>query len=295
MEHRIPTEDFYAFKLGKRDKEKLHPNWGEECIKNTKILYPKTDDFYDDKVFVSGIGWKKFSKTNKILVPLFSGNIEDWDAYLNEYGKECLYYSLTGYSLDDGDCCASNSRDEFYSILQCNGGITKYQSFVEKIKRIQEIQTQIINDKLSYLSEWERKYFIEQNIVRPCFRILMFIISPYLDTIEDDIRMRRFYCKYRKHEIETSHPEYNRMTELTELMKEEGQKGIYVHTQKYVEYQKERDEIRGRIKELVDSTLSEEIDKYDNGVFPVCSKERMRILFGDECVELYDYILTNFK
>ena len=88
----IENSSFKALKLADKDMAQLHPLWSEEQRKNTLILYPQTDLYSgEDKVFVRGIGVKKFSKTNKVEVPLFSGEIEDWDNYLAAYGKECLF------------------------------------------------------------------------------------------------------------------------------------------------------------------------------------------------------------
>lgn len=295
MEHRIPKTDFYAFKLSKRDKEKLYPSWSEEQIKKTTVLYPQDSPMDENEVFVRGLGWKKFGKTNKVLVPLFSGEIEDWDNYLKEYGRECLFYSLSGYNLNDMDCCASNSQDEFLSLMQCEGGIEQYQKFVENIETIQEIQTKVFNEKLSFMSDYQRKTFIEKNLIRPCFRIFIMIMSPYLDTPKDDDKLETFYRTYRKHEIETSHPDYKRMIEVKGLMNDEANNGSFYYTQKYLDYKQEYDTLYHTITCYVTDTLAEEIGEGEKNVFPVCMSDRMKFLFGDECNDLYDYILQHFK
>ena len=289
------NSSFNALKLSNKDKERLHPLWSEKQRKNTIVLYPQTDLYSgEDKVFVRGLGEKKFGKTNKVEVPIFSGEIEDWDNYLNSYGKECLFYSLTGYSLDDWDACISNSVDEFLSLLQCKGGITQYQKYVENIEEIQRIQTEKINEKFSYLSDWERKYFIKDNLIRPCFRVFMFITTPYLDTPNDDVKLLVFYKKYRRHEIETNHTDYKRMIELKDhLMKEEGEKFMYVLIEKYKEYEKEYSVIRKGINDTISETLDKEINE-ENGVFPICMADRMKFLFGEKCYALYKYILDKF-
>ena len=292
MENMIPKSGFHALKLSSKDKRELYPFWDEETVKNTSVLYPCS---YDDKeLFVYGLGWKKLGKKNWINVPLFSGEIEDWDNYLNEYGKDCLFYSLTGYSLQSNDCCASNMISEFLSLLQCKGGIGEYQKYVENIEAIQEIQREVFNEKLSYMGEYERKSFIDKNLIRPCYRVFLFITTPYLDTPNDDDKLECFYRTYRNHEIKTSHPEYARMAELRELVRKEAVENIYSSTQKYCEHKEELDAITERITHNVLDTLADEINEGEKNVFPICMADRIRFLFGDKCHNLYNYILEHF-
>ena len=293
MEYLIPKSDFRALKLSNKDKRELYPSWDEETIKNTSVLCPCSSG--DKEAFVYGLGWKKLGKKNWVNVPLFTGEIEDWNNYLNKYGKDCLFYSLTGYSLHSNDCCASNMISEFLSLLQCEGGIEQYQKYVENIEAIQEIQTEVFNEKLSYMSEYERKSFIEKNLIRPCYRVFLFITTPYLDTPNDDDKLECFYRTYRNNEIKTKHPDYARMTGLEELIRKEAVEHPYSYTEKYYEYREELGEIRKRITDNVIDTLTNEINEGDKNVFPVCMANRIKFLFGDECHNLYKYILEHFK
>lgn len=254
-DRRKPTDSFYALKLSKRDKETLFPKWSAEQIKETIVYYPKTDDYKENELFVGGLGWKKFGKTNKVVIPTFSGNVEDWDEYLEKYGKYCLFYSLSGYSLDDMDCCAFNAQREFLSLLQCNGGIVKYQKYVENFKSIQEIQKKVFAEKLSFISETEMKYFVRDNLFTPYFAEWILSIPPYLDTPNDDYKMEVFYRKYRKHEIKLEHSDYD-WKKISEIMDKEMEEGK---------------------------------------VFPICMSDRMKMLFGEKCHTLYQYILEHFK
>ena len=193
--YRIPKGEFNALKLSKKDKETLYPNWSKEKIKNTQVLYPQTDSYSDNEVFVYGIGWKKFGKTNKMVVPCFSGELEDWDRYIKEYGIECLFYSLTGYSLHSNDCCSDKYVSEFYSLLHLRfkGGIQKYQKFVDAMLKIQAIQKEKLTKMFSYKKDWVLKEIIKKNIFYPCFRIFCVIMPPYLDTPTDDDKLERIY------------------------------------------------------------------------------------------------------
>jgi len=277
-----PKESFYALKLSKKDKEKLHPTWNDEQIKNNVILYPQIDD--GDEVFVYGLGYKKFGKTNKVEVPLFSGEIEDWDEYLKTWGKECLFYSISGYSLYSMDCCLCSSQNEFYSILECDGGIEKYQRYVENIECIQEIQKDVINEKFSYCPDWERNHLVDDLLFRPSYSIMGLLpISPYLDTIKDDEKLEKFYRKYRHHEIMLNHADYDRYDELYKLI---GDKDGYA---KYID---EYYEVKSKILHDIVDILDKEIN---DGVFPIQMYERVRFIYGDRCEALYNYILNHFK
>ena len=292
MEYLIPKGDFRALKLSSKDKRELYPSWDEETVKNTSVLCPCAAD--DKEVFVYGLGWKKLGKKNWVDVPLFSGEIEDWDNYLNFYGKECLFYSLTGFSLKSNDCCARNMIDEFLSLLQCKGGISEYQKYVENIEAIQEIQTEVFNEKLSYMSDFSRKEFINKNLIRPCYRVFLFITTPYLDTPNDDDKLECFYRTYRNHEIKTGHPEYARMAELDKLVRKEMEKGFYCYSKDYYIYKEELDTIHKRITDHILDVLAEETEEGEKNVFPICMADRIRFLFGDKCHNLYNYILQHF-
>lgn len=81
------------------------------------------------------------------------------------------------------------------------------------------------------------------------------------------------------------------MVELDELMAAERNKEIYNQI-KISQYLSERQEISSRITEYIVKVLNKEIGE---GIcFPICMKERMQMLFGKRCGELYEEILSNF-
>lgn len=254
-ESRIPKDTFKAIKLTTRDKRKMHPEWELGEAKKTEIIVPDTNGYSNGEVFVYGLGWKKMTEKNTIEVPVFSGYVEDWDNYLKQYGKECLFYSISGYDLNSMDCCAYNVRREFHSLLQCDGGIEKYQTYVNTILKIREIQKQKIEETFSpFVSDWFVKDLTKKLLFNPSFGIMFLIFEPYLDTIEDDGKLETFYRKKRYYEL----------------------RGKY---ESVVE---------------IDDIITKEMDEED-GVFPVCMSNRMSVIYGDECNRLYDYILQNFK
>lgn len=290
-DYRKPKIEFKALRLSKRDKEKLFPLWNEEKLKKTEILYPQTDRFGEDnEVFVRGLGYKKFGKTNMVVVPVYDMEIDNWDEYLNKYGKYCLFYSLSGYSLDDFDCCALSSQREFYSLLQCNGGIKKYQEYVDMILKIQEIQTNKLKEMFSYLYDWEIKQIIQEKLFRPCYSIMFMTMPPYLDTPADDDKLESIYRKKRYNDLKITHHLYKEYKELDILAQKE--KEIESHSNDYEDLRDKMYLLKKEIRNDIVSVIDKEIE--EGKVFPIYMSERMTLLFGEECNRLYDSILKEF-
>lgn len=288
--NQTPKGGFKAIRLSKSDKQKLYPTWDDDKIKKTDIIYPQTECFIDGKVFVRGLGWKKFGKRNVVDVPLFSGNIDEWDDYLLTYGERYLFYSLSGYSLDDMDCCAYKEQTEFLSSLQC--GVEKYQKYVDAILEIQEIQRKRMTDELSkYYFGNSLKNIVETRIIRPTFTIYSLVIPPYLDTVVDDDNLYLYYRDLRSNQLTHSHEKYDDMMDLKEkrdnIYVERGYKTkeYYVVDEKYC-----------ALKKLIDTNVKSQImNEVEDGSLPICMKERIVKLFGERCAELYEYILNGFK
>lgn len=293
LEGRTPIKEFKAIKLSKRDKETLFPNWTEEDIRENKVLYPQTDTWDDKSVFICGLGAKKFTKTNWVIVPAFSGEIEDWDEYIKKYGYYCLFYSISGYDLRSMDCCVIPSQHEFYSLLQCAGGIKKYQRYVDLVLKIQAIQAEKIKEMLPNKDGWSIKHTIDECLFRPYFALYSFVMSPYLDTIHDDDKMEKLYRIKRSNELREKHPLYNENKRLIEEMRSIRKE--YGDTEKLWALEDKENEIWKKITTDVEQTLDKEINVEENGVFPVCMSDRMKLLFGEKCNRLYQIILDEFQ
>lgn len=292
-DHR-PKGSFYAIKLSKKDKETLGIRWGIKNLEKQIVLYPQTDKICckENEVFVIGVGKKKFGKTNKIEVPVFSGDINDWDTYLSLYGKECLFYSLTGEDLHQFSASLSQMQTEFLSIIRLND-IHKYMDYVCKVKRIQQVQRNVICEKFfEKSSSWRLNYYYQNWLFRPSYRIGGFFIStPLLNPIDDDDKCESFYRSYRMDELEQSHPKYAEKKRLREAMNEIGVDNYY--TKEYKELSEPYNEISREITLFVNDKLSEEING-ENPRFPVSVKDRVKYLYGEEVCELYTDIIDKF-
>jgi len=290
---RLPKGNFKALRLSKKDKEKKFPSWSESKIKDTEVLYPQTDNYDDNKIFVNGLGWKKFGKTNVVDVPVFSGNLEDWEDYLNKYGRDCLFYSISGYSLDDADCCAYMKQVEFLSLLRC--GVDKYQTYAEKLLKIQDIQRDIITDMFApYCTELHIKSILKNYLIQPCLKLGFFITSPYLDTIKDDAMLETLYRKKRYYELERSHDRCSEYQDIVKKKDEVYKKSGYDFT--YYHLAECANNLKHKITEDILKQIDAEINGNDKNLsFPICMKERMTMLFGKDCADSYQYVLDNFK
>jgi len=200
-----------------------------------------------NKVFVQGIGYIRTKRVETI--PVYDGKVESWGKYVLKYGYRCLFYSLTGYTLNDMDCCAYNMQREFRSFIASGMGLEKYAKFVNLYQKICAIQTTTLKSyPFIFNFEYDKYYFV------PLYSLMgMLTMPPYADTLTDDDKME---CLYRR----------IRVTELRD-------KGIN----------------KGReLAEIIDREIKD-------GVFPVSTKDRMKLLFGDDCVKAYTTILEDFK
>lgn len=284
---RQPKESFIALKLSLQTKRKLYPHLDDDVLKKMNIMYPQ-DLPEKDKIFIYGVGYVKFGKTNKVEVPVFSGEIEDWDDYLEKYGKHCLYYSLTGELLNSGSFVHSEEKKEFDSIFCMDGcydyGIRDHQKFVEKALRIEEIQNEVL-DKL-----FDNKYLKDKLRFKPVFSIFGCPLIPMYDSLNDDGKLHDFYVEKRLKELYEQHPKFNEIETLELKMdcvrdacgrrSHEYNKLIEKYDEMYTEIK--TDNMRIINKELID-------------VFPVSVSDRMKMLYGEECEKLYESVIsTNF-
>lgn len=200
-----------------------------------------------NKVFVPGIG---YITTKRIeTIPTYDGKVDSWNDYVLKYGYQCMFYSLTGYTLNSMDCCAYSMQKEFRSFVMSGMGLTLYAKYVNLFQKINALQLSTLKSyPFIFTFEYDKYYFA------PCYSVGgLLTVEPYADTVKDDDKME---CLYRR----------IRVTELRDKGIKEGVK----------------------LAEIIDKEIKD-------GIFPVCMKDRMKLLFGDECVKAYVKILDDFK
>lgn len=222
----------------------IHSNYEVNNKKEYRLPITATDG---KSVFVRGFG---YIKTKCIeTIPVYDCTVDSWNDYVLKYGYHCLFYSLTGYTLNSNDCCAYNMQREFRSFVASGMGLVKYAKYVNLFQKINAIQlTTLKSYPFIFKFEYDKYYFT------PCYSLSgILTITPYADTIEDDDKMERLYRRIRTSELKDN--------------------GVNDYQQ---------------IATIIDSEINE-------GIFPVCSRDRMKLLFGDECVKAYTSILDDFK
>lgn len=160
------------------------PMYGEKEMKET---------------FIHGIGYVKLKKKNIVKVPLYDyENEEDWDEYLNKYGRYCLYYSLTGHDYLSPACCEISAQAEFRSLVNYKIDIKRYQTYVYNVKQIQQIQRDILYKTYKF-----DKYKVDKCLFYPMFYIQFSwcTCSPYLNTLSDDSKLEMAYRMIRCKEM----------------------------------------------------------------------------------------------
>jgi hypothetical protein len=227
------------------------------------VLYPSNPDS-KGKTFIRGIGWVKLKKVKEI--PVYDNTYEGWDKYLNEYGKHCLYYSITGGDLNDWDCCTDKQRQEFNSILFVD--IDNYVEFTDAWKRLNEIQRSV----LEKYETTKNDFFTNKYYFKPSYNLAGCFYLPYypnMDVVADDQKLFEAYS--------------------------------YITEEKYKQSDSKYMELRNKpIKDMTDAEEDYciEFSKKCNlfvreklNSFTECMKDRISIIYGEEATELYEKLM----
>lgn len=249
---RKPKEDFYAMEI-------------------SGILYPLINYNGRKQVFVYGYGWVKDERKKLHEIPLYSENPYQWDDYLKKYGKYCMFYSLTGAEYDSRDCSNIKIRSEFKMINE--HGISKYLGYASLWWRFHEIQNQVIENMPGMCDAY--RYDM---IIYPFTSIIGCSLIPIPNAPADDEKLECAYKYSLKKCLETKHPLYSKYKENRNIW----EKDRLVDA---LEYAKD-----------LGSKISLECDievgmSMLDGTFPVCMRDRMILLYGQEASDLYDQMI----
>lgn len=201
-------------------------------VLDDKKYYCPVDTISETDAFVHGIGWIKTK--NYVYVPYYDGEIDHWTDYVEKYGYECLFYSLTGYVMHTFDCCALPMQREFKSLVGCihNWGFHKYTKFVELFKKINQIQVEVL-----HTFDWMTKYydFTNEYIFMPHYCIGGLIPDdPYCDVLADDEKLEKLYRTKRNREL---NKQGKKAIEIADILDEEIINGVFpVSTKERIKY-----------------------------------------------------------
>lgn len=237
-------------------------------------LYPFSNND-DGNVFIYGQGWRKVRPRNKVTVPVFSLDSDDWNDYIEKYGIRCLFFSLTGRQYDSNDCCDTDMRTEFNSIIR--GGVDRYVRFIEDFLSLHEIQREKVEMELRRTDNYYPMYR-DRFLFRPMY-YLFYSFVPYsfgMDPECDDRRMENFYGLVRTHDLIREDSRYAAYERLLKDGRNDEASALYR-------------KISGDCNDIVRKEINT-----DNDVFPCSVKDRVRFLFGDKAEKLYTYLMDNF-
>lgn len=273
---------------------------------NKVILYPIITMSYDPnpkEIFIYGVGYKKIGKS-VVEVPVFDGDSEHWDDYIERYGIRCLYYSIDGSEYDSNDCCHIKKQIEFKSILKY--GINNFVDFIDKFIKMSDIQIKIIKEKYAPLISNNTCRNIDTLIeeeykFKPCYNMFYsyFIVQYSPDVIEDDKRMVQLYRDYREAQLKLESKDYQ------EALKVEKQKfalynelkGNHAYNSNKVDEFYRLDEKCNKLFNKAYKPIKEQINKEintDNDIFPTSVEDKVKYLFGNEVSEIYDYLVETY-
>lgn len=298
----------YGSKLPKTDSFKAYKYTDKETKKIT--LYPITDN-NDKEIFIYGIGHKKIAKTKVIDVPVFDLNPNHWDEYREKYGDYCLYYSIDGTTLDSWDCCQERKRQEYKSILMT--GVKKYDKFINLFNKLAGIQMEVIKSKYLPLIQkytgFAETYLLERYTFMPQYNeIFSFcIIKATPDILRDDRQMENLYKDYRTAVLKDKSEDYKEYLKLEEEKKQFRENYKKEHNTKhfgidsvpykiYAEYENLDEkcyECYRKVTKEIDEIVDNEINT-DNDIFPTSVEDRIKYLFGEEALNLYNKLVDRY-
>lgn len=161
--------------------------------------------------FIRGTGWKNSKKGYKI--PVYKGTTkEEWESYLSEYGKYCLFFSITGFQLGSDDCVVWAAQQEFNVTLGV--GYDYMEGFLGKLNDLNSKIQKIVMDKYKLDifhtgHQWhggkysETSWIISERdlfVVRPQYSLMAyFLTKPHIDPVSDDSKLWKHFVNVIGH------------------------------------------------------------------------------------------------
>lgn len=186
-----PKEPFFAIKF----ENALYPCSYQSDAKKGKF-----------EAFIRGVGHKKAKKG--IEIPLLEQNpsIEQLNDYINKYGANCAFYSITGFTIDSNDCVVSAMQTEFKSGLAV--GLEYTSKFAGEIHQLNQMIKEVYQTKygIDFSDSWNTPsknpkiygHFFTTDLfyVRPNFALFFYwLCAPHIDPVNDDSKMEKLFTK----------------------------------------------------------------------------------------------------
>lgn len=156
--------------------------------------------------FIRGTGWKKSKKGYE--VPVYRGTTkEEFQAYLEEHGKYCLFFSITGKQLGSGDCVVWAAQQEFNVLLSV--GYDYVAGFLEKLNAInkkiadrvqKEHGVDIFLSKVQFTKQEQCVGNYDLFVLKPQYSVMAyFLTKPHIDPVNDDDKLWKHYVAVNGH------------------------------------------------------------------------------------------------
>jgi hypothetical protein len=169
-----------------------------KAVKIEGILKPIV--YNNNTVFIYGTGHKKVKEKDIVVVPQITEGINIQD-YLDLYGKDCLFYTLTGRLINSGDVCYRQINAEFDCMIYF--GVDKWMDYINRVNKLINVTKNIYIEKWGinpYIDKIQtaknKQYIFRQNIFKikiNHFLIGILRVKPHFDVIQDDLGVENTY------------------------------------------------------------------------------------------------------
>lgn len=235
------------------------------CVKYKGELYPIDTWMYDlsdlnferKKVWIRGVGEKQISRKSFIEVPRYSMQSEDWNAYIEQWGYKVLFFSLTNELYGSFNACLYHAYYEFNEVVRLRD-IEKYVTWLEKVEHLQSLCQPKLEEYAEQFGKWGKIPFIDEHTIKPQYSFSVpgvgaISMPPHLSTVDDDMMFDHLYWKIKL-------PEYS------------DPNGHIIWDEAF--------QVRN---DIADGKLPD---------WPVCTKDKIIKLFGDEAAQLYEECIS---
>lgn len=146
------------------------------------ILDPRNDT---KTTFIGGKGSVSLKNRRLYTIPVWDGETETLDTYLDEYGYHALFRSMTLEDYDTRDCVAYNAQMEFASLIRYGrSDLNKWNGYQETYAKFLELEREAVTKAIK--SEWTVNFHLEHHSLRPSFSTYGISTPPSIPTLSTE-------------------------------------------------------------------------------------------------------------